>query len=78
MAEALRGQGLGSRLLLAAEDLAVSRGCRGSCLGTFDFQARTFYERHGYAVFAELLGFPPATRTSTCGGARAQPSAVRS
>ena len=59
VAEALRGQGLGSRLLLAAEDLAVSRGCRGSWLGTFDFQARNFYERHGYAVFGMLPGFPP-------------------
>jgi GNAT superfamily N-acetyltransferase len=59
VAEALRGQGLGRRLLLAAEDLAVRRGCRGSWLGTFDFQARAFYERHGYAVFAELPGFPP-------------------
>jgi GNAT superfamily N-acetyltransferase len=58
VAEALRGQELGRRLLLAAEDLAVTRGCRGWWLGTFDFKARTFYERHGYAVFAELPGFP--------------------
>jgi GNAT superfamily N-acetyltransferase len=57
--KALFGQGLGSRLLLAAEELAVSRGCLGSWLGTFDFQARTFYERHGYAMFAELPAFPP-------------------
>jgi ribosomal protein S18 acetylase RimI-like enzyme len=59
VADAFRGQGLGRRLLLAAEELAVRRGCRGSWLGTFDFQARAFYERHGYAVFAELPGFPP-------------------
>jgi GNAT superfamily N-acetyltransferase len=55
----LRGQGLGRRLLLAAEDTAVERGCHGSWLGTFDFQAREFYERLGYIVFAELVGFPP-------------------
>jgi GNAT superfamily N-acetyltransferase len=54
----LRGEGLGSRLLLEAEALAMARGCRGSWLGTFDFQARPFYERHGYTVFAELPGFP--------------------
>src|SRR3954447_7835756 len=57
---ALRGQGLGSRVLDAAESLAISRGCTGSWLGTFDFQARRFYERHGYSVFAELPGFPAA------------------
>ena len=57
--EALRGRGLGSRLLLRSEAIAIERGCRGSWLGTFDFQARAFYERHGYTVFAELTGFPP-------------------
>jgi GNAT superfamily N-acetyltransferase len=58
VAVGLRGQGLGSRLLTSAEALAVGHGCRGSWLGTFDFQARPFYERHGYRVFAELHGFP--------------------
>ena len=58
VSEELRGQGLGSRLLAEAEALAAKRGCRGSWLGTFDFQARAFYERHGYTVFAELPGFP--------------------
>ena len=56
--EALRGRGLGSRLLAAAEAQAVERGCGGCWLGTFDFQARAFYARHGYTVFAELPGFP--------------------
>ena len=59
IAEELRGRGLGRRLLLAAEASAVERGCRGAWLGTFDFQARGFYERLGYTVFAELPGFPP-------------------
>lgn len=56
--DALRGQGHGSRLLLGAEEVAIERGCHGCWLGTFDFQARAFYERHGYTVFAELPGFP--------------------
>ena len=55
----LRGQGLGRRLLLAAEEIAAARGCVGSSLGTFDFQARGFYEKQGYIVFASLPGFPP-------------------
>jgi GNAT superfamily N-acetyltransferase len=59
VAEALRGRGLGRRLVLAAEMVAADRGCRGAWLGTFDFQAREFYERLGYTVFAELHDFPP-------------------
>lgn len=62
VAGAYRGQGLGRRLLAEAEAHAVGRGCRGSWLGTFDFQARAFYERNGYTVFAELDGFPPGHR----------------
>ena len=58
VADHVRGRGLGRRLLLAAESAAAERGCRGAWLGTFDFQARGFYERHGYVVFAELAGFP--------------------
>jgi GNAT superfamily N-acetyltransferase len=54
-----RRQGLGQRLLLASEEVAIRRGCIGSWLGTFDFQARIFYERQGYSLFAELPGFPP-------------------
>lgn len=54
-----RGQGLGRQLLVAAEEIALKRGCLGSWLGTFDFQARGFYEAHGYKVFAVLSGFPP-------------------
>ena len=54
-----RRQGLGRQLLLASEETAIQRGCTGSWLGTFDFGARAFYERHGYVVFAELAGFPP-------------------
>jgi GNAT superfamily N-acetyltransferase len=59
VAEEIRGQGLGRMLLLEAEAAAIELGCRGAWLGTFDFQARGFYERLGYVVFAELTGFPP-------------------
>lgn len=58
VAEELRGRGLGRRLLLAVETMAAERGCRGAWLGTFDFQARKFYERLGYTVFGELPDFP--------------------
>jgi GNAT superfamily N-acetyltransferase len=54
----LRGSGHGARLLTDAEQLATDRGCVQARLDTFDFQARGFYERHGWAVYAELPGFP--------------------
>ena len=52
VSEVARRQGHGSRLLQAAESYARERGCLGVFLDTFSFQARPFYERHGYAVFA--------------------------
>ncbi len=58
----LRGHGYGSRLLAAAEDGAVRRGCRHAFLDTFSFRAPTFYQRHGYTVFGELPDFRPGHR----------------
>jgi GNAT superfamily N-acetyltransferase len=58
VAEPLRGRGLGSVLLRQAEQMAASQGCTDALLGTFDFQARGFYERHGYRVYGQLDGFP--------------------
>lgn len=52
-----RGDGIGSKLLRLAEAEARARGCTGVWLNTFDFQARAFYERHGYSAFGELGGF---------------------
>jgi GNAT superfamily N-acetyltransferase len=60
--ESARGQGLGTRLMEAAEDLARSRGCTGVSLDTFDYQARPFYEKLGYELFGTLEGYPPGSR----------------
>jgi GNAT superfamily N-acetyltransferase len=57
--ESLRGQGLGSQLLLAAEQEAVRRGCRHSVTDTLDFQGLSFYQKHGYSVFGVLDDLPP-------------------
>lgn len=57
-----RHRGLGSRLLCAAEAEAAQRGCRTAWLDTYDFQARPFYERHGYAMFAEFDDLPGGHR----------------
>ena len=57
-----RRQGLGARLLAAAESEARRRDCQMAWLDTFDFQARRFYERCGYTVFGELAGLPNGHR----------------
>ncbi|MDX2167455.1 MAG: GNAT family N-acetyltransferase [Deltaproteobacteria bacterium] len=55
----LRRQGWAAKLLAAAEDYARARGAHDVHLETFSFQARPFYEKQGYEVFATLDGFPP-------------------
>ena len=55
---AMRGQNLGSRLMNLAEGVALKRGCVGSWLTTFSFQAQEFYEKLGYEVFGTLENAP--------------------
>ena len=59
VAETPRHQGHATRLMDRAESHAVTRGCTGATLETHSFQARPFYERRGYEVFAELADYPP-------------------
>ena len=48
--EAVRGRGVGTELLRRAEEIGLHQGCRYSSLNTMSFQARPFYEAHGYTV----------------------------
>ena len=62
LSEELRGAGHGRRLMEALEGAARLRGCAYAHLDTFSYQARPFYERHGYEVFAVLDDYPPGER----------------
>jgi ribosomal protein S18 acetylase RimI-like enzyme len=54
-----RLSGIGTQLMLAAEEEGQRRGARQAVLDTFSFQARGFYERLGYRVVGTLDEFPP-------------------
>ena len=58
-----RGDGLGSRMLVMAEDEARSRKCSAAVLYTITFQAPDFYEQLGYRELGRIECAPPgATR----------------
>jgi GNAT superfamily N-acetyltransferase len=56
--ESLRGSGLGSRILLQAEQIATGHGCTGAWLDTYEFQAKGFYEKLGFSLFGSLDDHP--------------------
>ncbi|CNJ86913.1 GNAT family N-acetyltransferase [Yersinia aldovae] len=50
VSDTLRLSGAGSKLMQAAEQEAILRGCQFAQVDTFSFQARPFYEKHGYQL----------------------------
>ncbi len=60
--ESFRNKGNGTKLLKMIENEAVKCGCKYVDLDTFSFQARPFYEKHGYTLFATLDNYPEGHR----------------
>ena len=58
VAEHFRREGVGSKLLKAAEQEALRRGCKYAFVDTFSFQAPMFYEKHGYKEAFTLNDYP--------------------
>ncbi len=58
VAEAERGQGLGRRLVLAAEREAEARGCAIVRVNTHTFQAPDFYRTLGYSEIGTAQDAP--------------------
>ncbi|MGB7405763.1 MAG: GNAT family N-acetyltransferase, partial [Pacificimonas sp.] len=48
LSKAARGGGVGRTLLAKAEAFAREQGCENAFVETTSWQARPFYERHGY------------------------------
>ena len=61
VAPSLRGGGLATRLLSAAEAEATKRGCSQTVHFTYDFQARGLYEQNGYELVGRVHDFPSGT-----------------
>ena len=53
-----RGLKLAGKMLAAAEEEAVARGCHGALIDTFSPLAAKAYQRQGYQAFGTLPDFP--------------------
>ncbi len=58
VSENLRNQGIGSKIIITAENEARNRGCKYVFVDTFSFQAPAFYEKMGYRCVFSLTNYP--------------------
>lgn len=57
VAESLRGQGYGTKLMHAAEQYAKEHGCTFMAVNTMDWEALGFYQKLGFEIEFERHGF---------------------
>ena len=58
VADHLRKQGLGTKMVVSAEEEARKRNCKYVFVDTFSFQAPKFYEKLGYEEVFSLNEYP--------------------
>ncbi|MBX7534599.1 GNAT family N-acetyltransferase [Qipengyuania sp. GH1] len=58
LSDPARGRGTGAKILAAAEDFARAKGYEKALVETTSWQAKPFYEKHGYDLLATLEGRP--------------------
>lgn len=56
-----RGQDIGTKLIKEIENLAKNEKLTGIRMETWDFQAKEFYKKMGYEVYATIEDCPPGT-----------------
>lgn len=56
--DSMRDKQVGSQLLQRLEKYAQSQGCTSSLVDTLSFQAKPFYEKHGYQCQMVLENYP--------------------
>ena len=59
--ENYRGKKIGTKLIQKIEECAKENNVIGIRMETWSFQARGFYEKMGYTVWAEIKDCPPGT-----------------
>jgi ribosomal protein S18 acetylase RimI-like enzyme len=56
--EEYRENGYGKSLIMQAESIAVSEGCKLAHTSTFSYQSPEFYKKMGYEVFGMIDEYP--------------------
>lgn len=59
--EKYRKKGIGTKIINTVENYAIKNNLLGLRVETWDFQAKDFYEKMGYNVYASFKDCPPGT-----------------